>query len=148
MVLSTPDFPAPARPQSHTLPVTLPEIHTAEGHFILSGSPSNLFAIHYLLERRAWCHLSDLSVVFKSPSHFDQVSIFSPGAVFCTRELFTFSWHSRVRSPIPKPIASHFMAWLHFFGVFTLKFNNRTATKYENLGQPRIAFHVGRNHIW
>lgn len=148
MVLSTPDFPAPARPQSHTLPVTLPKIHTAEGHFILSRSPSNLFVIHYLLERRAWCHLLDLSVVFKSPSHFDQVSVFSPGAVFCTRELFTFSWHRKVRSPIPKPIASHFMAWLQFFGVFTLKCNNRTATKYEALGQPRIAFDVGRNHIW
>lgn len=47
MALSTPDFPAPARPQSHTLPVTLLKIHTVEGHFILSGSPSNLFAIHY-----------------------------------------------------------------------------------------------------
>lgn len=68
MALSTPDFPAPARPQSHTLPVTLLEIHTVEGHFILSGSPSNLFAIHYLLERRAWRDLLDLSVVFKSPS--------------------------------------------------------------------------------
>lgn len=69
MALSTPDFPAPARPQSHS--VTLLEIHTVEGHFILLGSPSNLFAIHYLLERRAWCHLLDLFVVFKSPSHFD-----------------------------------------------------------------------------
>lgn len=71
MALSTPDFPAPARPQSHTLPVTLLEIHTVEGHFILPGSPSNLSAIHSVLERRAWCHLLDLSVVFKSPCHFD-----------------------------------------------------------------------------
>lgn len=49
---------------SLTLPVTLLEIHTVEGHFILSGSPSNLFAIHYLLERRAWCHLLDLFAAF------------------------------------------------------------------------------------
>lgn len=71
MALSTPDFPAPARPQSHTLPVTLLKIHTVKGHFILSGSPSNSFAIHYPPKGRAWCHLLDLSVVFKATSHFD-----------------------------------------------------------------------------
>jgi len=70
MALSTPDFPAPARPQSHTLPVTLLQIHTVEGHFILSGSPSNLFAIHYLQKGKAWCRLFNLSVVFEVTSHF------------------------------------------------------------------------------
>lgn len=71
MALSTPDFPAPARPQSDTLPVTLPQIHPVEGHFILSGSPSNLFAIHYPQKGRAWCHLLDICVVFNATSHFD-----------------------------------------------------------------------------
>lgn len=148
MVLSTPDFPAPARPQSHTLPVTLLKIHTVEGHFILPGSPSNLFTIHYAQERRAWCHLLDLSVDFKATSRFDGVTVFSPGAVFGTRELLTFSWQGGVHSPILMQITSHFMTWLHLFDAFTLKFNKRQATTYEALGQPRIALHVTRNHTW
>lgn len=71
MALSTPDFPAPARPQSHTLPVTPLQIPTVEGHFILSGSPSNLFMIRYPQKGRARSCLLDLSVVFKATSHFD-----------------------------------------------------------------------------
>lgn len=111
MVLSTPDFSAPARPQSHTLPVTLPKIRTPEGHFILSGSPSNLFTTRYPQEGRV---ASWIFVVFKATSPLEQVTIFFPAAVFCTRELLTSSWQWGVHSPILMGIASHFMVLFNF----------------------------------
>lgn len=110
MVLSTPDFSAPARPQSHTLPVILPKIHTMEGHFILSGSPSNLFTTRYPQEGRV---ASWIFVVFKTSSPLEQVTIFFPAAVFCTRELLASSCQWGDHSPIQMGIARHFMVLLH-----------------------------------